>query len=133
MLPWAIYVRVMGRVIDALLMSVIQEMLEPIDISVDESAKMHDLTHNLLPDLAPILEEEGVKELERYIPSWGTAGQVIEMMNLGLRDIMKRVRQGYLSHLTRAQVSRLVRALFSDTELRTQSLQELSTSDHLRP
>ncbi|RKP12846.1 Centromere/kinetochore Zw10-domain-containing protein [Piptocephalis cylindrospora] len=130
MLPRPIYARVMGQVMDALLNAIIQEMLQPIDISVDESVKIHSLTHPILSELTSILEGEDPKVC---VPSWSTFEQVVEMMNLGLRDIMSRVRQGLLTRLTRSQVSRLVRALFSDTELRTLSLQELSSSEHLKP
>ncbi|KAJ1980587.1 ribosome biogenesis protein ytm1 [Dimargaris verticillata] len=155
-LPTHLYLLSSGRsILDALLQTVTEDVLDVVDIGVDDSQCLYDALHQLVDAVAAFRRQalDCLKQSNSslvaahtigsdrghgddftalgqqlglaYLPSAAKFMQVRDILMLNMSDIMARFDEGVLAAFTANELSNLICALFADSPLRTSNLTKI--------
>ncbi|ORZ41443.1 hypothetical protein BCR44DRAFT_1006666 [Catenaria anguillulae PL171] len=130
--PLSIRYYMLGAVYDAALHSLLNELYAWSDISAAESEELCSLLQTLLIPghhfaAAPGAAAAAAAGELAWAPHYAAHHAVVELLNLSLREIMDRFRaRRYAASLTVDQLTRLVVALFQDSDVRSGALAEMA-------
>ncbi|KAJ7782061.1 hypothetical protein DFH07DRAFT_792440 [Mycena maculata] len=121
------YYTAIGMVTDAALTRVLEDVLALPDIPEVESHRLSELCR-LLHALEALFVEEANQEpfVVAYVPSWLKFSYLSELLEASMVDISYLFDSGALVDFEVAELVRLVRALFADTALRTNTINKLT-------
>ncbi|KAJ3826774.1 hypothetical protein F5880DRAFT_1542189 [Lentinula raphanica] len=127
------YYTALGSVVDAALCRVVQDVLALADIPEVESHRLSELCRILLA-LEGLFSEDPEKPsfVVAYVPSWLKFSYLSELLEASLADITYLFEEGALVDFEVEELVRLVRALFADTVLRTNTVNKI-LSGHPSP
>jgi len=123
------YYHALGLVVDAALTTVLDAVLALPDIPEVESQKLSELCRifDALEGLFVDNPESDASSLVvAYVPSWLKFSYLQELLGASLVDISYLFDEGALIDFDVDELVKLVRALFSDTQLRTNTIAKLS-------
>ncbi|KAJ3929915.1 MAG: hypothetical protein NXY57DRAFT_922396 [Lentinula lateritia] len=120
------YYIALGSVTDAALSRVVQDVLALGDIPELESHRLSELCRILLA-LEGLFSEDPEKPsfVVAYVPSWLKFSYLSELLEASLADITYLFEEGALVDFEVEELARLVRALFADTPLRTNTINKI--------
>ncbi|KAJ1981709.1 ribosome biogenesis protein ytm1 [Dimargaris xerosporica] len=155
-LPTHLYLLSSGRsILDALLQTVTEDVLDVVDIGVDDSQCLYDALHQLVDAVAAFRRQaveclkhsnsplvathsrgldqvhgDDLTALEQqlgltYLPNAAKFKQARDILMLNMSDIMARFDNGDLVAFTTSELSNLICALFTDSPLRTSNLTKI--------
>ncbi|KAF9073312.1 hypothetical protein BDP27DRAFT_1216330 [Rhodocollybia butyracea] len=120
------YYTALGSVTDAALSRVLQDVLELGDIPELESHRLSELCRILLALEGLYVEDpEQPSFVVAYVPSWLKFSYLSELLEASLADITYLFEEGALVDFEVEELTRLVRALFADTSLRTNTINKI--------
>ncbi|KAJ3249498.1 Centromere/kinetochore protein zw10 [Chytriomyces hyalinus] len=147
--PTMFHLRLSASLVGWILDAVVEEVTSAIDIGDEESRKLHESLTNLEIACASVFVHsngnedailEGRQRLSSMVPCYTKFKKTKEMMVMSFAGIMEMFRggrgpegmlfeheRGGLVEFSNDVLSRLVRALFSDTPLRQKNLAEIQT------
>ncbi|KAK1221072.1 ribosome biogenesis protein ytm1 [Marasmius sp. AFHP31] len=120
------YYMAIGLVTDAALSRVLEDVLELPDIPEVESNRLSELCR-ILHALEGLFVEDPEQPsfVVGYVPSWLKFSYLSELLEASLADITYLFESGALVDFQVDELVRLVKALFSDTPLRTNTINKL--------
>ncbi|KAJ8095227.1 ribosome biogenesis protein ytm1 [Marasmius tenuissimus] len=120
------YYMAIGLVTDAALSRVLADVLELPDIPEVESNRLSELCR-ILHALEGLFVEDPEQPsfVVGYVPSWLKFSYLSELLEASLADITYLFESGALVDFQVDELVRLVKALFSDTPLRTNTINRL--------
>ncbi|KIK61807.1 hypothetical protein GYMLUDRAFT_42852 [Collybiopsis luxurians FD-317 M1] len=120
------YYAAIGSVTDAALCRVLQDVLALDDIPEVESHRLSELCRILLALEGIYVEDpEQPSFVVAYVPSWLKYSYLSELLEASLADITYLFEEGALVDFEVEELARLVRALFADTVLRTNTINKI--------
>ncbi|TDL23641.1 hypothetical protein BD410DRAFT_768181 [Rickenella mellea] len=117
------YYRAIGFVVDAALSTIVEDVLKLPDITEVESSKLCELCRML--NALESLFIESVDEpslVVVYVPSWLKYSYLSELLEASMADISYLFDEGALIDFKVEELARLIKALFSDTPLRANTI-----------
>ncbi|KAK3817203.1 MAG: Centromere/kinetochore Zw10-domain-containing protein [Benniella sp.] len=136
-LPPMTFYKVLGKLLDDVVLRIIKELEDLTDISEKESHKLAALCGILFEcedqfDSAGHLVERikgdaynDEDPIYYFVPSWEKFQQLTDILELSFAEIMTRFRAGQLHMFQERELCHLVCALFADTPLRQHNLEEI--------
>jgi len=120
------YYDAIGSVTDAALSRVLQDVLALHDIPELESHRLSELCH-ILNALEGLFCEDPEQPsfVVAYVPTWLKFSYLSELLEASLADITYLFEQGALVDFEVDELVNLVRALFADTALRTNTINKI--------
>ncbi|KAF8967606.1 hypothetical protein BDZ97DRAFT_1903209 [Flammula alnicola] len=120
------YYSAIGSVAEAALSRVLQDVLALPDIPEIESHRLSELCH-ILNAMEGIFSEDPEQPsfVVAYVPSWLKFSYLSELLEASLADITYLFEQGALVDFQVGELVNVVRALFADTSLRTNTINKL--------
>lgn len=121
-----------GRIVDNTLTQIIQDIEDLGDIGADDSHVIARSLNSLVRviDAFSLPEQEASEAtVADLVPSWRKFWLLNGMLEMNLRDIMDSFRRGELQAFEKKELVNLIYALFADTELRSNSIHEIETTD----
>ncbi|CAG8450830.1 6741_t:CDS:2 [Diversispora eburnea] len=115
------YYSALGTLIDTPLIIMIDNLEDLYDISAEESHQLN-LIYSILFTLENLFEPNTI---ENYTKSWKKYRQITDILELSFANIMNRFRASELDCFTTDELEGLICALFADTPLREQNLEEI--------
>ncbi|KAG4092509.1 Zw10-domain-containing protein [Neocallimastix lanati (nom. inval.)] len=150
-LPAYMYLDVMGKVYDLTLKELIRQIQRLSDITMDDSEKLNELfdtfrdCDDMFDKLLPNKELDDI--LKVYVPHYKKFDLITDILMLKLAEIMGNFREGYYDGTTPEvnsdgnlnpyylmdgfypdELIKLIRALFSDSALRSKSIDEIKNA-----
>ncbi|KAF8906266.1 hypothetical protein CPB84DRAFT_1844516 [Gymnopilus junonius] len=127
------YYFAIGSVTDSALSKVLRDILGLPDIPELESHRLSELCH-IFNSLEGLFNEDSEQPsfVVSYVPSWLKFSYLSELLEASLADITYLFEQGALVDFRVDELVNLVRALFADTALRTNTINKL-LSGHPQP
>lgn len=125
-LPKSKFYIALGLVTDAALSRVLRDIIALPDIPEVESHRLSELCR-ILNSLEGIFSEDPTQPsfVVAYVPSWLKFSYLSELLEASLADITYLFEQGALVDFEVDELVRLVRALFADTPLRSNTINKL--------
>jgi len=124
-LPKAKYYTTIGSVTNAALSRMLHDILALPDIPEVESHRLSELCH-ILNSLEGLFSEESEPSfVVVYVPTWLKFNYLSELMEASLADITYLFEQGALIDFQVEELVKLVRALFADSTLRTNTINKI--------
>ncbi|KAL5492372.1 YTM1_3 [Sanghuangporus weigelae] len=127
-LPRTKWLRAAGRVVETALARVLSDVLALPDIPELDSRRLSELCRilNALEGLFVDVENpEAPSMVLDYVPSWLKYSYLSELLEASIADISYLFDEGALIDFSVDELVRLVRALFADTPLRTNTIAKL--------
>ncbi|KAI9209173.1 Centromere/kinetochore Zw10-domain-containing protein [Polychytrium aggregatum] len=121
-LPDYLFLKAMGLLVDAVMEEILTEVEGLIDISKDESLKLNSALIEFEGECIELLRTQ---DYQRYIPIVNKFHHLALLMDSSFAAIMERLRAGELFEFSNGELTRLIKALFSDTPLRAKNLEEI--------
>lgn len=125
-----LFLDMLGRIVDSVLVRLIRDIEELIDIGAEESHVIA-VTLNSLAQLVGAFDLPGKDATESFVldlvPSWQKFWLVKDILEMNMRDIMESFRRGDLHMFEKSELIGLLCSLFADTELRESNIQEIKT------
>jgi len=133
MLPHQVYCITMGSIVDSLLKIFLDKVLGTKDISAPACHFVSALFRNAISGIAevfgsPFNPTGGSKDAENFCALQPKFAAVGNFMDMGLADINMALSEGVFRSLTGAELSRLVKAVFQDSEGRMKLLRLLESN-----
>ncbi|KAF7308440.1 Dsl1-C domain-containing protein [Mycena chlorophos] len=126
------YYTAVGLITDAALSRLLVDVLALPDITEVESHRLHELFRMLSALEALFVEDVNQQPfVVAYVPSWLKFSYLTELMDASMVDIVDLFESGALVDFEVDELVRLVRALFADNALRTNTINKL-TGGHAR-
>ncbi|KAJ7504302.1 hypothetical protein B0H11DRAFT_1981579 [Mycena galericulata] len=119
------YYTAIGMVTDAALSRVLEDILALPDIPEVESHRLSELCR-ILNALEALFVEDEEPFVVAYVPSWFKFSYLSELLEASMVDISYLFDSGALVDFEVAELVALVRALFADTALRTNTINKLT-------
>jgi len=121
------YYTAIGMVTDAALSRVLEDVLALPDIPEVESHRLSELCR-ILHGLEALFVEEANQDpfVVAYVPSWLKFSYLSELLEASMVDISYLFDSGALVDFQVDELVGLVRALFADTALRTNTINKLT-------
>ncbi|RHZ75888.1 hypothetical protein Glove_208g66 [Diversispora epigaea] len=116
------YYSALGTLIDTSLIIMIDNLEDLYDISAEESHQLN-LIYSKLFILENLFEPNTIGN---HTGSWKRYRQITDILELSFAEIMNRFRASELDCFTTDELEGLICALFADTPLREQNLQEIT-------
>jgi len=150
-LPPYMYLDVMGKIYDLTLKELIRQIQRLSDITMDDSEKLNELL-DIFRDCDPIfdntLPDKSLEDiLKVYVPHYKKFDLIVDILMLKLAEIMSNFRQGFydgsvlevnsdgnlnpyylMDGFYPDELIKLIRALFSDSSLRSKSIDEIKSA-----
>ncbi|KAJ7066520.1 hypothetical protein C8F01DRAFT_1123579 [Mycena amicta] len=121
------YYTAVGMVTDAALARFLEDVLALPDITEVESHRLHELFRMLSALEALFIEDENQQPFTvAYVPLWLKFSYLSELMDASMVDIVDLFESGALVDFEVDELVRLVRALFADNALRTNTINKLT-------
>lgn len=125
-----LFLDMLGRIVDSVLVRLIHDIEELIDIGAEESHIIA-VTLNSLAQLVGAFDLPGQDATESFVlelvPSWQKFWLVKDILEMNMREIMESFRRGDLHMFEKSELIGLLSALFAETELRESNIQEIKT------
>ncbi|CAG8674135.1 13656_t:CDS:10 [Cetraspora pellucida] len=118
------YYIILGTLINSVLTIMIENLEDLYDISEEESHQLYSIYSMLFP-LEEIFSKNGLNKIENHVKSWKKFHYITDILKFSLANIMDKFRSAELNCFTSNELDGLICALFADTPLREQSLQEI--------
>ncbi|CAG8604874.1 8289_t:CDS:10 [Dentiscutata erythropus] len=118
------YYIILGALINSVLTIMIENLEDLYDISAEESHQLN-LIYSMLFPLEEIFRKNGPNKIENHVKYWKKFCYITDILEFSLANIMDRFRSAELNCFTSKELEGLICALFADTTLREQSLQEI--------
>lgn len=130
-LSYEIYSRSMGILVDALFSFYLEEVLKAKDISEPASQFLNALFQYAINGAAEIFAineefDESVREATKHCKVWKKFHAIGEFMNMSIADINVKLSEGTFRGVSGSELSRLVCAVYEDTERRRKLLKLLA-------
>ena len=144
-LPHGRHLTAVGKIVDAVLSRILEDITKLPDITADESHRISELCRML--NALEGLFVEGPEQVSSrlfsslqvsidfrinqtpavvaYVPSWLKFSYLSEVLEASMADITYLFEEGALVDFEIDELAKLVTALFSDTPLRTETIQKL--------
>ncbi|KAI0940945.1 hypothetical protein AcV7_003180 [Taiwanofungus camphoratus] len=115
-----------GSMVDAALSRILRDILALPDITEVESHRLNELCH-ILNALEGLFVETSFQPtfVVSYVPSWLKFSYLSELLEASIADISYLFEEGALVDFEIEELVKLVRALFADTPLRTNTISKL--------
>lgn len=133
-LPYQVYCTSMGSIADDFLMLFLERVLAAKDISVQACHFVHGLFQNALRGVVDVFGTftnnslEGSKYAEKSCSVYHKFAAIGKFMNMRLVDVNVALTEGVFQSVTGAELSRLLLAVFEDTESRRKLLRMLESN-----
>ncbi|KAI0792011.1 hypothetical protein C8Q75DRAFT_714752 [Abortiporus biennis] len=120
------YYSALGSIVDAALSRILRDVLALPDITEVESHKLNELCH-ILNALEGLFVEDPNQPsfVVAYVPSWLKFSYLSELLEASIADISYLFDEGALVDFEIDELIKLVKALFADTPLRTNTINKL--------
>ncbi|CAG8794418.1 20750_t:CDS:2, partial [Racocetra persica] len=118
------YYIILGTLINSVLTIMIENLEDLYDISAEESHQLN-LIYSMLFPLEEIFRNNGPNKIENHVKNWKKFCYITDILEFPLANIMDKFRSAELNCFTSNELEGLICALFADTPLREQSLQEI--------
>ncbi|KAG6895807.1 hypothetical protein C0992_012359 [Termitomyces sp. T32_za158] len=120
------YYTAIGLLVEAVLDRTIRDVLALPDIPEVESHRLSELCH-IFNALEGLFVEDTTQPsfVVAYVPSWLKFSYLTELLEASMADITYLFEEGALVDFQVDELVRLVRALFADTQLRTNTIMKL--------
>ncbi|TEB33183.1 hypothetical protein FA13DRAFT_1730944 [Coprinellus micaceus] len=120
------YYQAVGRLADAALSRVLRDVIALPDIPELESQRLGELCR-IFNSLEGLFSEDPTQSsfVVAYVPSWLKFSYLSELLEASMADISYLFEQGALVDFQIEELVNLVRALFADTQLRTNTINKL--------
>ncbi|KAG6868072.1 hypothetical protein C0993_007805 [Termitomyces sp. T159_Od127] len=120
------YYTAVGLLVEAVLNRTIRDILALPDIPEVESHRLSELCH-IFNALEGLFVEDTTQPsfVVAYVPSWLKFSYLTELLEASMADITYLFEEGALVDFQVDELVRLVRALFADTQLRTNTIAKL--------
>ncbi|KAF6761606.1 hypothetical protein DFP72DRAFT_626225 [Ephemerocybe angulata] len=120
------YYQAIGRLVDTALSRVLRDIISLPDIPELESNKLSELCR-IFNSLEGLFSEDPTQStfVVAYVPSWLKFSYLSELLEATMADISYLFEQGALVDFEIDELVNLVRALFADTQLRTNTINKL--------
>ncbi|RIB26081.1 Centromere/kinetochore Zw10-domain-containing protein [Gigaspora rosea] len=118
------YYIILGALINSVLTIMIENLEDLYDISEEESHQLN-LIYSMLFPLEEIFRKNGPNKIENHVKNWKKFCYITDILEFSLANIMDKFRSAELNWFTSKELEGLICALFADTTLREQSLQEI--------
>lgn len=128
-----VYLISMGSIVDNFLSLFLDKVLTAKDISVQACQFVSSLFQSGLRGVVEVFgspsdPSEGAKDAEKSCSLYNKCAAVEKFMNMGIADINMALPQGIFRSMTGAELSRLVVAVFEDTDGRRKLLRVLESN-----
>ncbi|KAI5474237.1 centromere/kinetochore protein ZW10 [Pseudohyphozyma bogoriensis] len=120
----SLYYATLGGLINDVLERVLNEIEDQADISEVESIRLNKLC-KVLHGLESLFVE-GESSVGREVPIWFKFIFLSELLEASMADILFLFNNGHLVDFSTAEISKLIRALFSDSPARQQNLAHIA-------
>ncbi|CAO3609848.1 unnamed protein product [Mucor hiemalis] len=125
-----LFLDMLGRIVDSVLVRLIHDIEELVDIGAEESHVIA-RTLNSLAQLVGAFDLPSKDASESFVselvPSWEKFWLLKDILEMNMRDIMESFRKGNLHMFEKSELVGLLCSLFADTELRSSNIQEIKT------
>ncbi|KAJ7523448.1 hypothetical protein O6H91_18G050800 [Diphasiastrum complanatum] len=147
LLPQSVYSKVRNLMLETVVSRLTKEVLSLNDIGADETVQLRNLLAGFMERLQAFAdtddstnEEASVDEkvgnivsenkIEKRVASWRKLRRFSDLLDMSLIPITQAWESGDLSRcgFTSAEVQKIVKAIFTDTSLRKESLRRISSS-----
>ncbi|KAG6817517.1 hypothetical protein H0H87_007485 [Tephrocybe sp. NHM501043] len=120
------YYTAIGMVVEAALARILSDILALPDIPEVESHRLSELCH-IFNAMEGLFVEDTTQPsfVVAYVPSWLKFSYLSELLEASMADITYLFEEGALVDFQVDELVRLVRALFADTQLRTNTITKL--------
>ncbi|RXW23875.1 hypothetical protein EST38_g1968 [Candolleomyces aberdarensis] len=120
------YYQAVGRLVDAALSRVLHDIIALPDIPELESTRLAELCR-IFNSLEGLFSEDPTQSsfVVAYVPSWLKFSYLSELLEASMADLSYLFEQGALVDFEIRELVNLVRALFADTQLRTNTINKL--------
>jgi hypothetical protein len=130
-LSYEIYSRSMGTLVDTLFSFYLEEVMKAKDISEPASQFLNALFTYAINGAAEIFAinegfDESVQEATKHCKMWKKFHAIGEFMNMSIADINVKLSEGTFRGVSSSELSRLVCAVYEDTERRRKLLKLLT-------
>ncbi|KDQ61547.1 hypothetical protein JAAARDRAFT_190291 [Jaapia argillacea MUCL 33604] len=125
-LPKTKYYVAVGSMVDAALSKMLEDILALPDIPAEESHKLAELCR-IFNALEGLFVQDGDQSslIVVYVPSWLKFSYLSELLEASIADISYLFEEGALVDFEVDELVKLVKALFADTPLRTNTINKL--------
>lgn len=130
-LSYDVYCRAMGNLVDTLYSFYLEEVLKAKDISEPACHFVDSLFRDAIRGTAELFAineefEESLKEATKHCKLWKKFDAIGRFMNMSIADINMNLSEGTFREVTGTELSRLVIAVYQDSEKRRQLLHLLA-------
>ena len=130
-LSYDVYSRTMANLVDSLFSIYLEEVLKATDISEPACRFLSALFRDAVRGTAELFAikqdfEESLREARKYCKSWKKFHAVGEFMDMSIADINVNLSEGTFREVTGVELSRLVTAVYEDSDKRRQLLNLLA-------
>lgn len=130
-LSYEVYSRAMGNLVDALYSIYLHEVMQAKDISESACHFVWSLFHDAIKGTAELFAikegfDESLNEATKYCKLWKKFNTIGEFMNMSIADINVNLSNGTFREVTGPELSKLVTAVYADSERRRKLLQLLA-------
>ncbi|KAI0685608.1 Centromere/kinetochore Zw10-domain-containing protein [Cytidiella melzeri] len=125
-LPKSKYYEAMGAAVDVALSRILSDVLSLSDITDEESHKLSELCRIMNSLEGLFVENPNLPSfVVEYVPSWFKFSYLSELLEASIADISYLFEEGALVDFSVDELVNLVRALFADTPLRTNTINKI--------
>ncbi|THG95092.1 hypothetical protein EW026_g6495 [Hermanssonia centrifuga] len=120
------YYQAVGGVVNSALSRILDDVLALPDVTAEESHKLSELCHILAASEGLFVEDPAQPSfVVAYVPLWLKFSYLSELLEASIADISYLFEEGALVDFEISELVNLVRALFADTQLRTNTINKL--------
>ena len=132
-LSYEIYCRTMGNLVDTLFTLFLNELMKSKDISEPACHFVFSLFRDAIQGAAELFAMDqnvvdAMKEAARYSNTWHKFDAIGKFMNMSISDITMNLSKGTFREITSLELSRMVLAVFENSERRQKLLHQLANT-----
>ncbi|EGG12207.1 uncharacterized protein MELLADRAFT_70705 [Melampsora larici-populina 98AG31] len=116
------YAQSMGSLVESILERILKEIEAQPDISEIESQRLNTLCKSLHGLSKLFGDDPQETSFAKYVPSWFKFCFLSELLEASMADIMWMHQEGLLLEYSSNEIIGLIRALFSDSNLRAKNI-----------
>jgi len=119
------YYNSVGAVVDAVLLQMVDDVVNLDDITEVESEKLAEMCRKMEPVQNLFIGSDGESHVGTYAQSWFRFSYLKELLIASMADISYLFEQGMLLDYKEEEIVKLLRALFADTPLRESTIRNV--------
>lgn len=123
-LPTDVYYGAVGSLVDVIADRLLATVIRLEDISSVQTQKLRGLFEPVLLTAPQHFEKVGGAAIAEHVATWVRFNDVYEVLDAGLRDIVAKYKAKVYA-VSAAELRSLIKAIFSNSELRAKCLSEL--------